>query len=75
MRIGIATEYYYPSIGGVQEHVHHFAREARRLGHSVKIITSEMPDLAAPVGEAAGPDVLRIAKSRPMFKNGSFGRV
>ena len=75
MRIGIATEYYYPSIGGVQEHVHHFAREARRLGHSVKIITSEMPDLAAPAGEAAGPDVLRIAKSRPMFENGSFGRV
>ena len=75
MRIGIATEYYYPSIGGVQEHVHHFAREARRLGHTVKIITSEMPDLPAPAGEAAGPDVLRIAKSRAMFENGSFGRV
>ena len=75
MRVGIATEYYYPSIGGVQEHVHHFAREARRLGHAVKIITSEMPDLPPPEGEAAGPDVLRIAKSRPLFKNGSFGRV
>jgi phosphatidylinositol alpha-mannosyltransferase len=75
MRVGIATEYYYPSIGGVQEHVHHFAREARRLGHTVKIITSEMPDLPPPEGEAAGPDVLRIARSRPLFKNGSFGRV
>jgi phosphatidyl-myo-inositol alpha-mannosyltransferase len=75
MRIGIATEYYYPSIGGVQEHVHHFAREARRLGHAVKIVTSEMPDLPAPEGDAAGPDVLRIARSRPLFKNGSFGRV
>jgi phosphatidylinositol alpha-mannosyltransferase len=75
VRIGIVTEYYYPSIGGVQEHVHHFAREARRLGHAVKIITSEMPDLPPPVGEAAGPDVLRIAKSRPLFNNGSFGRV
>ncbi|GEJ56419.1 glycosyltransferase family 4 protein [Anaeromyxobacter diazotrophicus] len=75
MRVGIATEYYYPSIGGVQEHVHHFAREARRLGHSVKILTSAMPDLPAPEGEAAGPDVLRLARSRPLFGNGSFGRV
>ncbi len=75
MRIGIVTEYYYPSIGGVQEHVHHYAREVRRLGHTVKIITSRMPDLPAPKGEADGPDVLRIAKSRPIFNNGSFGRV
>src|SRR5512132_3346826 len=75
MRIGIVTEYYYPSIGGVQEHVHHFAREARRLGHSVKVITSRMPDLPAPTGDAAGPDVLRIATSRPVYNNGSFGRV
>ena len=75
MRIGIVSEYYYPSIGGVQEHVHHFAREARRLGHAVKIITSEMPDLPPPTGDAAAPDVLRIAKSRAIFNNGSFGRV
>ncbi len=75
MRIGIVTEYYYPSIGGVQEHVHHYARETRRLGHTVKVITSRMPDLPAPIGDADGPDVLRIARSRPIFKNGSFGRV
>jgi phosphatidylinositol alpha-mannosyltransferase len=75
VRIGIVTEYYYPSIGGVQEHVHHFAREARRLGHTVKVVTSAMPDLPPPEGDAAGSDVLRIVKSRPMFKNGSFGRV
>ena len=75
MRIGIVTEYYYPSIGGVQEHVHHFAREARRLGHVVRVITSEMPDLPAPPLDAAGPEVIRIARSRPIFINGSFGRV
>ncbi len=75
MRIGIVTEYYYPSIGGVQEHEHHFAREARRLGHTVQSITSSMPDLPPPAPEAAGPDVLRIARSRPVFVNGSFGRV
>ncbi len=31
MRIGIVTEYYEPSVGGIQEHVRHFAREAHRL--------------------------------------------
>jgi phosphatidylinositol alpha-mannosyltransferase len=75
VRIGIVTEYYYPSIGGVQEHVHHFAREARRMGHVAKVLTSHMPDLPEPSPEASGPDVLRIATSRPIYNNGSFGRV
>jgi phosphatidylinositol alpha-mannosyltransferase len=76
LRIGIVTENYYPSVGGIQEHVHHFAREARRLGHSVKIITSRMPDLGQPDHHAPDePDVLRVARSRPILMNGSFGRV
>jgi phosphatidylinositol alpha-mannosyltransferase len=74
VRIGIVTEYYYPSIGGVQEHVHHFAREARRLGHAATIVTSEMPDLSSPPPEGEA-HVLRIGKSRPIYNNGGFGRV
>jgi phosphatidyl-myo-inositol alpha-mannosyltransferase len=74
MRIGIVTEYYYPSIGGVQEHVHHFAREARRLGHEVKILTSEMPDLENGARERTR-DVIRLGESRPLYANGGFGRV
>ncbi|HET8734587.1 MAG TPA: glycosyltransferase family 1 protein, partial [Anaeromyxobacteraceae bacterium] len=76
MRIGIVTEYYYPSVGGIQEHVHHFAREARRLGHTAKIITSEMPDLRR-AGHAAdeGADVIRLGASLPIFNNGGLGRV
>jgi len=72
VRIGIFTEYYYPSIGGIQEHVFHFAREARRLGHTVKVITSEMPDLQDGHREE---DVLRIGASLPVYVNGGFGRV
>jgi phosphatidylinositol alpha-mannosyltransferase len=73
VHIGIVTEYYYPSIGGIQEHVHNFARHARRLGHTVKIITSAMPD----VDRAAAPsrDVIRIGSSVPVYLNGGFGRV
>ncbi len=75
MRIGVVTEYYYPSVGGIQEHVHHFAREARRLGHQVKIVTSAMPDLPAPGPEHSGADVIRVGTSLPAFQNGGFGRV
>jgi phosphatidylinositol alpha-mannosyltransferase len=74
MRIGVVTEYYYPSVGGVQEHVHNFAREARRLGHTVKILTSEMPDLRRGAGEDT-PDVVRLGRSVPVYQNGGFGRV
>ena len=43
LRIALVTEYYYPHLGGVCEHVHFFAREARRRGHHVDIITSNLP--------------------------------
>ncbi|HET6439922.1 MAG TPA: glycosyltransferase family 4 protein [Anaeromyxobacter sp.] len=73
MRIGVVTEYYYPSIGGIQEHVHHFARDARRLGHTVKIVTSTMPDVEVPPEPSR--DVIRIGSSVPVYLNGGFGRV
>ena len=53
MHIGVVTEYYYPSIGGIQEHVHNFALDARRLGHTVKIVTSAMPDVSREAGAVA----------------------
>src|SRR5882762_948151 len=37
LRIALVTEYYYPHLGGICEHVHFFAREARRYGHQVVI--------------------------------------
>ena len=43
LRIALVTEYYYPHLGGVCEHVHFFAREARRRGHHVDIVTSNIP--------------------------------
>ena len=40
MKIGIVSQSYYPRYGGVTEHVHALARELRRRGHEVTIITS-----------------------------------
>ena len=73
MRIGVVTEQYYPSFGAVQEQVHHFAREARRLGHAVKILTSEMPD-AGGAGDD-GQDVIRVGRSRTVWRHGGLARV
>ncbi len=70
MRIGVVTEFYYPTLGGIQEHVHHLALEAQRRGHTVKIVTSR-------VGAAVkGPiPIERLGRSVPILSNGSVGRV
>ncbi|HVY37518.1 MAG TPA: glycosyltransferase family 4 protein [Polyangia bacterium] len=82
MKIGIVTEYYYPTLGGIQEHVHHFAQAARRLGHDVRIVTPAVSDTLASVQggpAAAGRDrdhgVIRLGRSIPVFSGGSIARV
>jgi phosphatidylinositol alpha-mannosyltransferase len=86
MRIGIVTEYYYPTLGGIQEHVHHFARQARRVGHDVRILTPEVRDRLASVGGAAlsaraarrldeEQQVIRVGVSVPLLSGGSIARM
>ena len=69
LRIALVTEYYYPHLGGVCEHVHFFAREARRRGHHVDIITSHIP------GAEPQANVIRLGRSQPVYANGSQARV
>src|SRR5512146_1404008 len=60
LRIAHVTEYYYPHLGGICEHVHFFAREARRRGHHVDVITSHIPGgslLPKPRSRAGGSGV------------------
>src|SRR5213595_336676 len=69
LRIALVTEYYYPHLGGICEHVHFFAREARRLGHHVDIITSQIP------GAPVRPHVVQLGRSIPWYINGSQSRL
>jgi len=72
MKIAIVTEYYYPLLGGITEHVHHFALEAKKLGHEPVIITADAgrdPNIKEEV------EVVRIGKSLPIFSNGSVARL
>jgi phosphatidylinositol alpha-mannosyltransferase len=70
MRIALVSEYYYPHLGGICEHVHHFAREARAVGHHVDIITSHITDSGA-----APQHVIRLGRSVPWYINGSQSRL
>ncbi|HKO17135.1 MAG TPA: glycosyltransferase family 4 protein [Gemmatimonadaceae bacterium] len=69
LRIALVTEYYYPHLGGVCEHVHFFAREARRRGHHVDVITSHI------AGAEEQPHVIRLGRSQPVYCNGSQARI
>jgi phosphatidylinositol alpha-mannosyltransferase len=69
LRIAQVTEYYYPHLGGVCEHVHHLAREARLLGHHVDIITSRIE------AGTDTPNVIRLGQSVPIYCNGSLARI
>src|SRR6266581_3611880 len=70
MRVALVTEFYYPHLGGVSEHVHHLALELRRRGHEATIITSNM------AGQGADPPfVRRLGTSSLVYSNGSFARV
>ena len=69
LRIAQVTEYYYPHLGGICEHVHFLAREARLRGHHVDIITSNL------TGATDTPNVIRVGRSIPVYGNGSLARV
>jgi phosphatidylinositol alpha-mannosyltransferase len=73
VRIGVVTEDYSPSYGTIAEHVLGFAREARRLGHVVKIITGEVRGASSDADRAE--DVIRVGVSRTMLRHGAVARV
>jgi phosphatidylinositol alpha-mannosyltransferase len=70
MKIALVTEYYFPHLGGVTEHVENLAQQFRCRGHEITIITARMR------GQGTDPDyVRRVGTSRVLLKNGSFARI
>ena len=39
MKIALLAENYFPTLGGIQEHVHHLALSLMRKGHDVRVLT------------------------------------
>jgi phosphatidylinositol alpha-mannosyltransferase len=69
MRIALVSEFYYPHLGGVTEHVHNLAQRFRDRGHEVVVITSRV---AGDTEER--PGVRNVGRSRLVYANGSFAR-
>ncbi len=78
MRIALVTEYYYPHLGGVTEHVHNLALELESQGHPTIVVTANMRAPARGIdlhGVTDLPFVRRIGTSRTIYSAGSFARV
>lgn len=70
MKIGIVTQSYYPKPGGVTEVVAHSARELRRRGHDVVIITTSYSGR-----EEQEAGTIRIGRNMLLPVNGAWVNV
>jgi phosphatidyl-myo-inositol alpha-mannosyltransferase len=75
MRIALVSEYYFPHLGGVTEHVHNLATTLRAQGHHAIVITAHMKHQPDEEAEPDGEWVHRVGTSRVIFSAGSFARV
>lgn len=77
MKIALVSEYYYPLLGGITEHVHNLAGALSRKDHEVTVITHNLK----PRKHHHYPDepltfsVERFGRGIPIYSNGSFARV
>jgi phosphatidylinositol alpha-mannosyltransferase len=76
----MVTEYAYPVLGGISEHVHFLSRELVELGHEVTIVTgnARSPASLRQVDRDAERDhgymTRRIGRAMPLPMNGSIAR-
>jgi glycosyltransferase involved in cell wall biosynthesis len=83
MRIAMATEYAYPVLGGIPEHVHNLSKELAVRGHDVTVLTGKAPLGMKGRGRAVdaenlslhGYRTVRIPISMPIVSNGSVARI
>ena len=79
LSIGIVSEYYYPLLGGISEHVHHTALQFTRMGHRVQVVTSQprrSHDAPFERDEDRQPfDIVRLGRSLAIPWNGSVTNV
>ena len=78
LRVGIVAESYYPTLGGIQEHVRHLRNLLERQGVEVTILTGRP---TASAGSAVlGPEdadrgVIRLGRARTYRTGGTFSQA
>ena len=78
----MATEYAYPVLGGMPEHVHNLSKEMAARGHDVTVLTSMPPGMRRMARRTDAENLalhgyrtLRIGVSMPIVSNGSLARI
>lgn len=77
VRIAIVTDYYYPHLGGITEHVHGQATELTRRGHEVTVVTGRVLRPPPVVDGEVRPEadvpfeVVRVGAALPAYGNAS----
>jgi phosphatidylinositol alpha-mannosyltransferase len=71
MKILFVSDFYYPHIGGVTEHIYHLANEFENMGHEVSILTANIQGDLRPDERR----VIRLGKSMVIPMNQSNARV
>ena len=72
LRVGIVAESYFPSLGGIQEHVRHLRNLLDRQGVEVTILTGRPAPSATPGPEDAEQGVIRVGRARSIPTGGTF---
>lgn len=77
MKVALVSEYYYPLLGGITEHVHNLACALGERGHDVTVVTHNIRPRKGhhyPDEPPAFP-VVRFGTGVPIYSNGSFARL
>jgi phosphatidylinositol alpha-mannosyltransferase len=74
LKVCIVSEYYYPTLGGITEHVHNIAKHFLRKGHEVTLVTSNAGDPKGR-GDLGGLRIFRVGRSKEIYSNGSIARI
>jgi phosphatidyl-myo-inositol alpha-mannosyltransferase len=75
VKVAIVSDYYYPQLGGITEHVHGQATELARRGHEVTVVTPRLVVTPTTVDGADIPertfDLANVGHAFPFYVNGS----
>ena len=78
MKIAVVSDYFYPLLGGITEHVYNLTKYALKQGHDVKLITpkpynyTQEETLKIDQSFFGNDVVIRLGTHLPVFSNGSL---
>jgi len=80
MKIAVVSDYFYPCLGGITEHVYNFSKYAIKSGHDVRLITPSphnyTKEKIRDLDDSLLPgSIIRLGHHLPIFSNGSLSRI